>query len=90
MIDKEGTWIKFELTCRNLKTETWAVITRRNGLNLGAIKWAPRWRRYAFFTYKETTIRGFNIVNSPNMLRQFKNKIKIGFACISIDKRDPS
>ena len=36
--------------------------------------------------FKLTNIR---IVNSPNLLHQWKNKISFGLACFSVNKREP-
>lgn len=41
-------------------------------------------------TYQSFTLNGFKIINSPNMLRQWKNVIPFGLACYATDTRDPS
>lgn len=41
-------------------------------------------------TYEDFKLEGFRISNSPNILRQFKNKLPFGLACISDAKREPS
>ena len=35
------------------------------------------------------TINGLRIVNSPNMLHQFRNQLTFGMSCISIGNREP-
>lgn len=40
--------------------------------------------------YGDFVLHGFRICNSPNLLRQFRNKIPFGLACFSIDDREPS
>lgn len=40
--------------------------------------------------YGAFILRGVRIVNSPNMLHQFINKIPFGLACYSVDNREPS
>jgi hypothetical protein len=39
--------------------------------------------------YKDFILNGLRIVNSPNMLRQFKNKLPFGLACFSGQNREP-
>jgi len=36
------------------------------------------------------TLRGVRICNSPNLLRQYKNKIPFGLGCFSVANREPS
>lgn len=50
--------------------------------------------QYGWFI-EELNYQGFKItcmriVNSPNLLRQFKNQLPFGLACISNDDREPS
>lgn len=40
--------------------------------------------------YGDFVLYGMQIVNSPNLLNQFKNMIPFGLACFSVDNRDPS
>lgn len=40
--------------------------------------------------YKDFTINGIRVCNSLNMLRQFKNQIPFGLACLSTDNREPT
>lgn len=40
--------------------------------------------------YKDFTLNGFRIINSPNMLHQFRNQIPFGLACFSAGNREPS
>lgn len=40
--------------------------------------------------YKDFTALGLKIVNSPNLLRQWKNILPFGLACFSTANRDPS
>lgn len=40
--------------------------------------------------YGDFTLKCLRITNSPNMLRQFQNKLPFGLACISLDEREPS
>lgn len=40
--------------------------------------------------YKDFTLNGLRITNSPNMLHQFKNKLPFGLACFSKENREPS
>ena len=40
-------------------------------------------------TRNDFTISGLRIVNSPNMLNQFRNIIPFGFACFSTANREP-
>jgi len=39
--------------------------------------------------YGDFILRGVRVSNSPNILRQWKNKIPFGLACISKGKREP-
>lgn len=41
-------------------------------------------------TYNNFLIENLRIVNSPNMLHQFRNQIPFGMACFSTDNREPS
>jgi hypothetical protein len=41
-------------------------------------------------TYKTFTLTGFRVVNSPNMLQQYRNQIPFGLACFSIGSREPT
>lgn len=40
--------------------------------------------------YGSFVLNNMRIVNSPNMLHQFRNKIPFGLACFSSSKREPS
>lgn len=42
-----------------------------------------------FLTYGDFQLNGIRITNSPNILRQWKNKIPFGIACISKANREP-
>lgn len=39
--------------------------------------------------YKNFTLQGLRICNSPNMLYQFRNEIPFGLACFSAGDREP-
>ena len=39
--------------------------------------------------YGDFILKGLRITNSPNMLRQWKNKLPFGLACISKGDREP-
>lgn len=39
--------------------------------------------------YGDFILKGLRITNSPNMLRQWKNKLPFGLACISKANREP-
>jgi hypothetical protein len=39
--------------------------------------------------YKDFTLRGVRIVNSPNLLHQFHNQIPFGIACYTKGDREP-
>lgn len=41
-------------------------------------------------TYKTFVLNGLRIVNSPNMLHQYRNQIPFGLACFSTGQREPS
>lgn len=41
-------------------------------------------------TYQDFIVRGMRVVNSPNMLYQFKNLIPFGLGCFSDGNREPS
>lgn len=41
-------------------------------------------------TYKNFTLQGLRITNSPNILRQFKNQIPFGLACYTANNREPT
>lgn len=40
--------------------------------------------------YGDFILKGVRIVNSPNMLHQWRNKIPFGLACFSAHDREPS
>lgn len=40
--------------------------------------------------YGSFVLSGMRVVNSPNILRQFKNQIPFGLACFSKNDREPS
>lgn len=40
--------------------------------------------------YDTVTIRGLRIVNSPNMLHQYRNQLPFGLACQTISNREPT
>lgn len=42
------------------------------------------------FVYGTVTINGLRICNSPNFLRQWKNILPFGMACVSQNSREPS
>ncbi len=42
-----------------------------------------------FITYESWTINSLWVVNSPNLLRQFKNEIPFGLACQTVGNREP-
>lgn len=58
------------------------------------IEFYYRPRQYGWFMnsliYGDFTLNGVRIVNSPNILYQYKNIIPIGLACISTQKREPT
>lgn len=39
--------------------------------------------------HEDFTLNGFRVVNSPNFLRQFRNKIPFGIDCVVEGRRDP-
>jgi hypothetical protein len=39
--------------------------------------------------HEDFILRGIQVTNNPNILRQFKNRIPFGLACFSKDDRDP-
>lgn len=41
-------------------------------------------------TYGAFQLNGIHIVNSPNMLNQFRSQIPFGIACYSTNNREPS
>jgi len=41
-------------------------------------------------TYLDFEVNGLKISNNLNILRQFKNQIPFGLACISVNDREPS
>lgn len=51
-------------------------------------------QQYGWFitslVYQNFTLEGFRIINSPNMLQQFKNQIPFGLACFSSQDREPT
>lgn len=51
-------------------------------------------RQYGWFinnlTYGSFLLNGLRMTNSPNMLRQFKNQIPFGLACITNGLREPT
>lgn len=40
--------------------------------------------------YGDFILRGIRIVNSPNMLNQWRNKLPFGLACFTQGNREPS
>lgn len=40
--------------------------------------------------YKGTTVNGRRVVNSPNMLHQFRSTLPFGLACFSLTPREPT
>lgn len=40
-------------------------------------------------SYENFIVNGVRIVNSPNILHQFRNQIPFGLACFSADNREP-
>lgn len=45
---------------------------------------------FASLTYINFEINNMRVTNSPNMLRQFKNLIPFGMACITVGGREPT
>lgn len=41
-------------------------------------------------SYKGFLLTNFRIVNSPNMLQQYRNQLPFGIACYSANNREPS
>lgn len=56
------------------------------------IRFSPM--QYGWFidsiSYGDFILKGARIVNSPNMLHQWRNKIPFGLACFSAHDREPS
>lgn len=44
---------------------------------------------FDYFTWNSFTLNSFQITNQPNMLRQWKNILTFGLACISTKSREP-
>jgi hypothetical protein len=40
-------------------------------------------------SYQDFIVNGLRVVNSPNLLHQFRNQIPFGLACFTEDKREP-
>lgn len=57
-----------------------------------SIKYVPQ--QYGWFitslTYGDFTLSGYRIVNSPNMLNQYRNEIPFGLACATAGNREPT
>ena len=49
--------------------------------------------QYAWFieelSYGDFIVQGMRISNNLNILRQFKNQIPFGLACVSVNEREP-
>ncbi len=45
---------------------------------------------FNYLNYGAFSLNGFRIVNSPNMLQQYRNLIPFGLACFSLSQREPS
>jgi len=43
----------------------------------------------ADITYRDFVLNGISILNSPNLLRGYKNIIPFGLACLTTDLQDP-
>lgn len=48
-VEREAKWITFQLIFDTGKTKIWEVMSKEQGVILGAIKWYGPWRRYSFF-----------------------------------------
>lgn len=42
------------------------------------------------FTYKDFTVNGLRITNSPDILYQWRNKLPFGLACFSAQNNEPT
>lgn len=40
--------------------------------------------------YKDFTLNGRRVVNSPNLLHQYRNRVPFGLACFSTGNREPT
>lgn len=40
-------------------------------------------------TWGEFTLKGSRVTAFPNLLRQYRNQISFGLACVTVDDRDP-
>jgi hypothetical protein len=54
--DKAGPkWVRFVVTTlKGRSTEAWRVESREDRVELGYIKFYPRWRKFAFFPLNDT------------------------------------
>lgn len=67
------------------------TLTGIPGIQIGLVlQYYPRSQRWeASVTLGNTTINNIAIVNSLNILRQFKNTLNFGICCIRADGQDP-
>ena len=56
MGDEAGPkWVRFVVTqLEGRSTEAWRVEAREDGVELGYIKFYPRWRKFAFYPLNDT------------------------------------
>lgn len=67
------------------------TLTGIAGVLIGmTLRFMPRPQRWIMgLTYNTTSIQGEAVVTSANMIRQFKNNVPFGIACLRADGLDP-
>jgi hypothetical protein len=69
------------------------ILTGITGLTINVtLRFMPRVQRWIMgleFGANNTSIQGIAITTAPNMLRQYRNQITFGIACISAAGTDP-
>lgn len=68
-----------------------ANLTGIPGLSIGlTLRFMPRVQRWIMgLTYGTTSLQGLAVTTSPNMLRQYRNIIPFGIACLTASGLDP-
>lgn len=71
----EGTWIKFVLVERKIKTDVYNVMTKGDGdIVLGQTRWFSRWRTYSFFPCNDTVYESKCLADIIQFMKELMKK----------------
>lgn len=77
MKNREFKWIFIQEKekSKSGKTKIFSVMEKKDGEEIGIIKWYSAWRKYAFFPCKETCYEEDCLEDIASFLKELKEKI---------------